>query len=244
MSKDTFTEKETWEAYWSKYVPEIIGSKNQFQSLFEGLEDGKGVKSFIEIGGFPGTFAIYFKKFKHYKVSLLDYFISQPIINSLLSKNDIKENELEVIESDIFNFDSHKKYDLVFSSGFIEHFHDIEKVIKAHVDLLESSGQLLITLPNLTGLNGWIQEKYDMGNYNIHNIECMNINKLRKICEELGLENIEVDFYGKPTIWLEHTAPVGIIFRKIVKYVSLSLKLFPIKGAFLSPFIYIKANKE
>ena len=244
MAKDTFTEKETWEAYWSKYVPEIIVRKNQFQSLLEGLEDGEWKKSFIEIGGFPGTFAIYFKKFKNYKVSLLDYYISQPIIYSLLNKNGIKESELEVIESDIFNYETDKKYDLVFSSGFIEHFQDTEKVIKAHVDLLDTSGQLLITLPNLTGLNGWIQKKYDVANYDNHNIQCMNINKLRMHCEALELKNIEVDFYGKPTIWLEHTAPVSIFFRKIVKNVSLSLKLFPFKGATLSPFIYIKANKE
>jgi SAM-dependent methyltransferase len=243
MDKDAITERATWENYWKSFSPAEIGLKNQFQSLFEGVKNGDDSLSFIEIGGFPGTFAIYFKKFKSYKVSLLDYFVSLPVIESLLSKNKLDNKDLEVIESDFFTYESPKKYDLVFSSGFIEHFEDTKNVISKHVDLLSDNGTLLVTLPNLKGLNGWFQKTFDKKNYNIHNIDCMDIDLLTDICTKLELKNIEVDFYGKSMVWLETTAPVTKLTLKFVKLFSLSLKLLPFKSQLLSPYIYIKASK-
>lgn len=36
MTKDTFTEKTTWEKYWENYVPDLITEENQFKSLLKG----------------------------------------------------------------------------------------------------------------------------------------------------------------------------------------------------------------
>ena len=243
MSKDTLTERETWATYWTAYKPEIVQRKNQFQQLFERIPDGNGTKTFLELGGFPGTFAVYFKKFKNYRVSLLDYFVSRPIVDSLLQMNQIQTDELQVIEADLFAYDSDQQYDLVFSSGLIEHFEDTGNIIKKHVDLIKDGGTLLITLPNLRGLNGWLQKTFHQENFEIHNLKCMDIDHLRQICESLGLHNLEVNFTGKPMVWLEAEAPVKSWFRKLVKLKSLALKAFPIKGYFLSPFIYILARK-
>jgi SAM-dependent methyltransferase len=244
MIKDTFTEKKTWEKYWENYIPQKITEENQFRSLFERLNDGNGVLEFIEIGGFPGSFSIYFSKFKKYKTTLLDYFISQKVIDSLFAKNDIQKGEINVIETDFFSYSNDNSFDLVFSSGFIEHFDDTKNVIAKHVDLLKPNGKLILTLPNLTGLNGIVQKYLDKSNYAIHNINSMDINLLKDICKSLDLKNIEVDFYGKPMIWLESTAPQSTFTKKAIKILSLSLKIIPFKGKLFSPYIYILADKK
>ena len=77
--------------------------------------------------------------------------------------------------TDFFNFSTDRKYDIVFSLGFIEHFNNTRDVILRHVDLLASSGLLLIVLPNLLGLNGWIQRRFDKENYDVHNLKSMEI---------------------------------------------------------------------
>ncbi|MBP6755855.1 MAG: methyltransferase domain-containing protein [Bacteroidia bacterium] len=243
MSKDTFTEKATWEKYWETYCPDVITNENQFRSLFERIKDGNNNQKFIEIGGFPGSFSIYFSKFKKYKATLLDYFISEKVINGLFEKNGIKREEIEIIETDFFSYSNDNFYDVVFSSGFIEHFDDTKNVISKHVDLIKKNGILLITLPNLTGLNGLVQKYLDKNNYNIHNIKSMNLLFLKKICKELDLKNIEIDYYGKPMVWLEATAPQNSFVKRMIKLFSLSLKLVPFKGKYFSPYIYILADK-
>lgn len=244
MKKETYTEKETWEHYWNSYQPEKVVLKNQFQKLFRDIENANQNKTFIEIGGFPGVFSIYFKKFKGYKVTLLDYFISKPVINRLLKVNGMKEADLEVIEADFLKEKSkHKTYDLVFSSGFIEHFEDTGKIIRLHTQYMSGGATLLLTLPNLRGLNGWVQRKFHRTNYDIHNIKCMDIEVLREHCKGLNLSEVEIDYHGKPMVWLEPSAPVSELTRKLVKMLSLFIKLFPVKGSFLSPYLYIKAKK-
>ncbi len=236
------TEKDLWKIYWETYVPTLINKKNPFTPLFDKQENGNG-KSFLEIGGFPGVFAIWFHKFKNYDVSLLDFYTDNPITNSLLKKNELSESTIKIIETDLFNYKSTETYDLVFSAGFIEHFYNTQQVIQKHVDCLKNNGKLLITLPNLKGINGWIQYLFDKKNYNIHVIACMEKSVLKNAALACGLKNIEVYYYGKPMVWLEHSAPVNIITRKVLTFLSLSLKIIPFKGKYISPYLVIEADK-
>ncbi len=242
-SKDAITEKSTWSTYWESYNPNKVLFKNQFTTLFSKVKNGDNKLEFLEIGGFPGTFSIYFKKYKQYNITLLDYFISHDVINKLLKINNLNYNDLEIIESDFFNYKTDKKYDLVFSSGFIEHFEDTKNVLIKHNNLLKEKGELLITLPNLKGLNGWVQKRFDLKNYTIHNVKCMDIELLKSICVELNLKDLEVYYYGKPMVWLESTANVSPITRTCIRLLSFIIKLFPIQGKFLSPYIVLRGTR-
>ena len=108
----------------------------------------------------------------------------------------------------MFNYEVEKKYDLVLSCGLIEHFEDTKAIIKSHIQFLNKGGKLLITLPNFTGVNGWVQQKFDNENYLKHNIKSMDPVLLSQIAKELHLKNIkvyyriEVFFYAANT----HTA--------------------------------------
>lgn len=239
---DNLTERETWKTYWDNYLPELVSSTNQFSRLFENIADGNGQKEFIEIGGFPGTFAIYFKKFKNYKVTLLDYFIEEKHVNDLLQVNGFSKSDITILEADLFNHQLSLKYDLVFSSGLIEHFEDTKNVISKHIDFLKSDGKLLITLPNFRGLNGWVQKALHKEMYDIHNIKCMNIGYLKEICGQLPLKNIRVDYFGKPMLWLEYNAPVSKLTRRLVWFASMAMKFVPFKSRLISPYIYIEAD--
>ena len=96
--------------------------------------------------------------------------------------------------TDFFNFSTDRKYDIVFSLGFIEHFNNTRDVILRHVDLLASGGLLLIVLPNLLGLNGWIQRRFDKENYDAHNLKSMEIDRLKKIMATFSLKDLRVEY--------------------------------------------------
>jgi len=65
---------------------------------------------------------------------------------------------------------------------------------------------------------------------------------LKGIMQEFDLKEVEIEYLGKPMLWLE-PKPKNKRIRKWVKMLSYAVKLFPVKGRFLSPFIVVYARK-
>lgn len=238
---NNLTDRDFWASYWSDYQYNKIPSKMVYE---EQLKQCAGLKSFIEIGGFPGIHAAYFYKKIAADVTILDFYVDKQMVQQLEKFNGIPEDTIKCIESDFFSFHAQKKYGIVFSNGFIEHFQDTSDVVRRHVDLLDQGGCLLIVLPNFRGLNGWFQRLFDRENFNAHNLKSMEKDHLRNICESLGLREIMVEYSKKPMIWLEPKARMmNKLLRYPVKLLSYALKLFPIRCRFLSPFIILTAKK-
>ncbi|MDR3189090.1 MAG: class I SAM-dependent methyltransferase [Prevotellaceae bacterium] len=242
--ENNLTDRKFWQEYWKNYEYEKIPAKVPFKKFLPKL-DGAG--SFIEIGGFPGVFAAYFYKRGCKDVSLLDFYIDKSIVNKFEAVNDIPQGAISCIESDFFKFETDKKYDIVFSYGFIEHFEDTKDVMERHTKLLNlknvmGGGILLIILPNFRGLNGLIQYIFDRKNLRAHNLNSMKLSTLRNIATDLGLKNISVEYSRKPMVWLE-PAVGSKLLRRLVKLLSHFLKLFPIKCRWLSPYIIVYAER-
>ena len=93
----------TSESYWSRYwknKPKIDGSiieKNfLFHDVLETYVPRKQDISFLEIGGYPGMWAIYFAKFWSAKSSLLDRYVDRDVIRALSDTNGVEN--IDVIE--------------------------------------------------------------------------------------------------------------------------------------------------
>jgi SAM-dependent methyltransferase len=239
-ANEKYTQKEDWQLHWSNFKP-IVVTKSNLEDLCKDLPE---CGSFIEIGGFPGFYSVFFKKTFNYDVHLLDYIVIPEIIHEMEKINNIPLGSINVINADFFSFNSVKKYDIVFSYGFIEHFKDIEGVIKRHVNLLNENGKLLIVLPNLRGISGWFLKITDPNLYRKHNLKSMDIDLLKDISRKIGLKEIEVGLYGKPHVWINASSPIDSkIIRLFVKIFNGFSQRIPLKNYLLSPLIYIKAVK-
>lgn len=245
----TLTDKQFWLDYWEKKTNLIFEVPKNFvlTNFLNDIVKNHHIKSALEIGGFPGHYTIYLKKYLGIDSSLLDYVIHPKIINDLLQANGLKSGDVGVIEADLFNHQVTNKYDLVYSNGLIEHFDDTELVIKKHVELLSNDGQLFISLPNFKGINGWFQKTFDIENYKKHNIDSMDIELLKKCCSNLGLKNIQVFYNGGFMLWLENEAqqPAWVkVFKKIIWIKGkIFSKLTGSESKLLSPYIIVLANK-
>jgi SAM-dependent methyltransferase len=228
------TNREFWRTYWADFEPGIVADVG-FSDLFDRLP-GRASK-FIEIGGFPGKFSVYFNKFKGYDVTLLDFYIDSAIIK-LEKINSLKPGTIKTIEADFFSFKSETKYDIVFSSGFVEHFEDTKDILRRHYDLLAPGGILFVTMPNFRGLNGLVQRLLHRSNFDAHNTSAMNIKLIRKYCLELG-HNPEIFYYGRPCLWIEPKAKVSPVIRKLARMLSIVISRIPAKNRILSPHIVI-----
>ena len=238
---NNLTDRNFWKNYWKNYQYEKVSDKLIYNKYIDKLNKNE---RFIEIGGFPGINAVALYKRGFKDLTILDFYIDDEIINGLENKNGLPVGTIRSIESDFFKMGQTQKYDIVFSNGFIEHFEDTKDVIKRHVDILNDKGNLLLVLPNLRGVNGWIQFLFDKRNYDAHNLNAMNLSKLKIIAKELGLKDIEINYTSKPMVWLEPRPGMGNkILREAIHLFSLFLKLFPFKCRLLSPYIIIFAKK-
>jgi len=236
---NNLTDKDFWADGWKDFNPSKVPNKTFFTKYIPKEVIDKS--NFIEIGGFPGTYSVYFYQQFGLDATLLDFYIDEHIIEQVEEINHLPKATIHCIEADFFTFKPEQKYDLVFSSGFIEHFQDTKDVINRHIELLSEKGVLLILLPNFRGLNGWLNKKINNKNYKAHNINSMYLDFLREIMYETDLQNVTVQYTSKPMLWLSTKNKVGKILVKCGSYL---FKLFPIPSRLLSPYIVISGIKK
>lgn len=243
------TDRDFWANYWEKKegLAFKVPADYTFHKVIKRLVRKNNIKTAIELGGFPGYYAIFLKKYFGVDSSLFDFYIHSGKLKEVLEANGLSGNDINVIEGDIFSYSPKKLYDMVLSCGLIEHFTDVKDIMSRHVDFLKTDGTLMITLPNFTGVNGWLQRKYDPENYSKHNIDSMNPKLLCEYCKALGMKNVKACYYGHFSVWLENRAGQPASVKRFVKTIWLAGKIFtkiiPINTKQLSPYILVTATK-
>jgi len=126
-------------AYWESLNRNIHAPKKIiFSKIFKSFLLEKKISSkniALEIGCVPGIFLGYLCKNFGYFPEGIDFVKdSKKITQGTLKKFGI--NKSIVYEEDFLGWKPTKKYDLVCSFGFIEHFKDTTRIILKHVTLL------------------------------------------------------------------------------------------------------------
>ncbi len=246
MNKE-LTDIAFWKKYWSsKPHVQKISRIFSFNNIFEKYLKNKNYKNMIEIGGFPGNYAIYFSKYFGYKSTILDFVVDRGIIGKNVEVNGLPCGNIDISETDFFKYKTSKKYDLVFSLGFIEHFNDTNDVINKHWQLVSQGGSMIIGLPNFLGLNGAYQILFDPDNIKTHNLNSMNIQSLKKIVGSLKPESYKVFYVSGKLVWLESISERSPFLRILtygLNFVGLLLAKIGIRNRLISTHIFIVAKK-
>lgn len=248
--ENQLTDRKFWTNYWeSKPDLAISIDKNYlFHQQLEQIIKKNNIQTAIELGGFPGYYSIYLRKYLGVRTTLFDYFIHPEILKKVLTKNGLNEDDITVIEADLFQYKPIEKYDLVLSCGLIEHFKDTKDIIERHLEFLKPEGTLFITLPNFRGVNGWVQKTFDRDNYLKHNIDCMDPGYLKKIMEDIGLEVVRASYLGKYSVWLENKDQKSMLTKAFIKSIwfigKVATTIIPFESKVLSPYIILEAKKK
>ncbi len=248
--ENQLTDRNFWTNYWeSKPDLAIIIDKNYlFHQQLEDIVKKQSVKTAIELGGFPGYYSIFLSKYLGVRTTLFDYFIHPGILKKVLNKNGLNEDDINVIENDVFLYKPEQQYDMVLSCGLIEHFKDTRDIIERHLEFLAPGGTLFITLPNFRSVNGWVQKTFDKENYLKHHIECMDTAYLESILKKLGLEIVQANYWGRYSVWLENKDQKSALTKAFIKSIWLIgkviTKVIPIESRALSPYIVLEARKK
>lgn len=161
----------------------------------ENLSGGNG--SCLEIGCFPGRYLTIFGDLG-YELNGIDQLKhTSTLLPEWLKNEGYKAGEF--IEGDFLSYDwKDKKFDLVYSLGFIEHFTNWEEVIRSHCKIVKDGGMLLIEAPNFSGFFQHILHYlFDRENLKRHYIQSMSPKKWNKILVSEGfVVQYKGYFYG------------------------------------------------
>ncbi len=243
------TDRRFWTRYWESKTDLIfpVGPDYLFHKQLEAIVSAKGVKSAIELGGFPGYYSIFLKKYLGAETTLLDYFVHPGILGELLEANQLTTADVQVIETDLFSYTPERQYDLVLSCGLIEHFQDTRDILSRHVQFMKPGGSLFITLPNFRGVNGWVQKTFDRENYDKHHIASMDLELLETAARDLGLVDVNVRYFGGFSVWLENRKEKSALTRAFIKALwyagKIPTKILGFESKQLSPYIMLTASK-
>lgn len=203
MSSDLeITQQAYWDQYWSQFrVPkEVVRTVDNMVlcaqlDVFDRFLVADPSRSILEIGGAPGQYLVYFTKQYGYKAHALDF--------SSVGCHKTQENfrllglEVSVYENDLFAEDLHlPEFDVVYSLGLVEHFHDLEMVVRKHIDLVKPGGLVVIGIPNLGGIYGLLLKHLAPTIMATHNLSSMNLNHWSLFEQSLGLEVLFRGYIG------------------------------------------------
>ena len=167
-----------------------------FKDIFEDYLKKTSNKLCLEIGCYPGYYLAYITKKFGYGAAGIDYVANtEKIVGKTLQANKIKK--YLIYNENFLYWKSPKKYDLVCSFGFIEHFSGStsKKVFKKHIDLMKSNGKLIIDVPNpyyLYNLRLLFNKLYRQEHY----IKIMKLNYFKKMAKKYKLKVLHLNYYS------------------------------------------------
>jgi glycosyltransferase involved in cell wall biosynthesis/2-polyprenyl-3-methyl-5-hydroxy-6-metoxy-1,4-benzoquinol methylase len=169
------------EVIYKKYMPKTRGLK------------------VLEVGSAPGEHLVNLNKRHGFIPYGIEYSESGNELNrEIFASNNIDPDN--VIYADFFSDEVHERYkgafDIVISRGFIEHFTDVRSVIAKHNNLLADGGCLIISIPNLNGVNYALGRFFHKELIPLHNLSIMRKQEFMGLFENQGLSPLFCDYYG------------------------------------------------
>jgi SAM-dependent methyltransferase len=159
----------------------------------------------VEVGSAPGEHLVRLKQ----TFGLVPYGIEYSDTGVALNRELFAAHGIDprnVIHSDFFAPELRAGYraafDVVLSRGFIEHFDDPRPVVNLHLDLLREGGLLIVSIPNLRGLNRPLTGLFHREVLAIHNLAIMTRPAFATLFDPRRVEALHCDYYGTFTFGL------------------------------------------
>lgn len=242
---------EYWESVWEKVqLPQEYRreSQREIHRYLTGVLPSRH-STLVEIGCAPGRWLAYFHRQFGLEVSGIDH-APKACEKTVENLNQLRI-PAEIHNCDLFGFDG-VDYDIVFSSGFIEHFQEPERAIERIVGICKSGGLVITIVPALEGLNWWISRtfrpKVAEGHFPITK------NRLVPLHEALGVRTLEckiirslhllppVDKNWFAEAWPRTSSSINLPFRiwnKLVGEATRALNYYPQLHKLCGGTIYI-----
>jgi SAM-dependent methyltransferase len=205
----------------------------------------------MEIGCAPGRWLAFLSREFNLGVSGIEY-TADGASATRRNLELLSVKTADIREADFLTTTPSPKYDVVVSLGFVEHFTDVEGVIRRHAAWARPGGQVIIGVPNFSGVHGWLQKGLDSEVLARHNLTIMNVDRLAELGPAAGLATESVEYLGsfEPSLPIARAGVKGLpdFFAKVVLRTMGWIRRAPLIGRAIddwnNPFVssYILAS--
>lgn len=193
--------EKNWDKYFTTYQPRDVDTI-VFSDIFKRFLIADPSKSVLEIGCGGGEFLCHLAKNYKFMPFGIDYStVGIQKTNELFSYNRIAVPTL--YQEDFFRWAPEKKFDVVCSFGFAEHFDDFNDVIRRHAELVTPGGTLIITIPHFAHAQFLFHWLIDRENLKQHNTRSMNLSAFKEAFTDLPLTIKHLSYYKTFGFWTE-----------------------------------------
>ncbi len=240
----SIVEQDYWDAAYAKLDVSYDSERVLFRELFERYLKPGG--TCFEVGCYPGNFLIYLGTRFGYTVGGID---TTPFISSRLPQRLARHGVAvgDLYREDFLKFTIPRRYDVVCSFGFIEHFRDFEEVIRKHIALVAPRGTLIISCPNFRRGQYALHRLFDAPNLRHHVLEAMDLAKWGKVMKTNGMNVVHQGYYQTFDFWVD--APprnqlMAAAANLVVRAAGGVNRRFDLPNRWLSPYMISIARKN
>jgi SAM-dependent methyltransferase len=190
----------------------------------------------LEVGSAPGTHLVQLHKAYGFDCYGVEYTPRGADLNRQVFRRHGLD-PANVIQADFFSSEFQAQYrgqfDIVLSRGFIEHFRDVDGVVSAHLNLLAPGGLLIVTIPNLRGINYGLALLFCKERLPLHNLAIMKRERFARLFDLKGLSSLYCDYFGGVNLPIVDTSTTRLrrlglaMCAKAQLLVNLAYRLLP-----------------
>lgn len=244
MSEPTLVDQSYWDASYAAMRPTMAPEGDAVRTWIEReVPQAYGERHALEIGCYPGRYLAVIGTLG-YVVHGIDLTPAVERMKPALDAMGLRTGEF--IHADFLRHEPKRRYDLVCSFGFIEHFHDWQGMIARHADLVAPGGWLVLETPNF---RGWVQHllhrTLDATNLKRHHLGAMRPDEWARLLRARGFEVTMHGHLGRFDFWSD-SPPPNLLQRALLRAlraVTPWLQRRKPGGAALSPYCVLIARK-
>lgn len=196
-------EQKYWDESYSRSPLSLVPAGDPTRKLIhEVVPRAKQSQSAFEFGCFPGRYLIELGKLG-YSVSGCDQTPRVEFeLSPWMTSHGVRADQFYRCD---FRQTPKKRYDVVASFGFVEHFHDFADVYRFHFEFAKPGATVIVTFPNFRGVvQNTLHKIFDRENLERHVITAMKLEDYLRIANEYG-EVIYCSHYGGFDFWTDHS---------------------------------------
>jgi SAM-dependent methyltransferase len=183
---------------WRSHADRVLWDE-LLPTYVEGPPEAPPGRSVLEIGSAPGRNLVRL----HRRFGLDPWGVEYSAQGAALNRQRFVALGLDpaqVLELDVFSeaflAACADRFDVVFSMGFIEHFADPAAAVQRHLAACRVGGLLVVTVPNMRGLNLALTSAFDRSLVPLHNLEIMDRAALAAAFPAAQVQPLFCGYYG------------------------------------------------
>jgi SAM-dependent methyltransferase len=245
MSDRALVDQSYWDQAYNDLPPTIAPSTDHVRQWVEAsLPKAEGDQHCLEVGCYPGRYLAVIGKLG-YVVHGVDLTPAIDRMAPAFAAQGIRVGEFKRL--DFLNDAITRRYDVVCSFGFIEHFPDWRNVLLKHAELVAPGGLLLIETPNF---RGWVQQLshrlLDATNLRRHHLPAMDPDAWATLLRADGFDILSHGYLGRFEFWTDSPAPnlFQRFVHRMLRSITPMLERAKPGSAALSPYCVLIARKS